>query len=273
MNRLVSGSIVGLGVLLVGCQMSSPRSGSAPAIKQAKVEGATLSYIEQGQGCLWCSCTVLSPTIGPGTRSAIRPHGSTATLPMTSATSGPRPGRTTASASRSLPMRTTLQCSCASSTSDRHISSAGRMARTSCSCSLVQHPALVRSPFLYEPSMATVVTEPADLKAVNEDSEKMSAEGIAAVQAKTSSPRSGLCWTASTRCPAPSTLIRPRRAASPSKTRGHCRSSSRHRRRPRPRARSWARSRRQPPSCEARRRGRSSESLPIRRVTASPARG
>jgi hypothetical protein len=32
--------------------------------------------------------------------------------------------------------------------------------------------------------MATVVTEPADLKAVNEDSEKMSAEGIAAVQAK-----------------------------------------------------------------------------------------
>ena len=29
---------------------SSPPSGSVPAIKQAKIEGATLSYLEQGQG-------------------------------------------------------------------------------------------------------------------------------------------------------------------------------------------------------------------------------
>jgi hypothetical protein len=48
MNRFVYVSIVGLGVLSAGCQISSPRSGSVPAIKQAKVEGATLSYLEQG---------------------------------------------------------------------------------------------------------------------------------------------------------------------------------------------------------------------------------
>jgi pimeloyl-ACP methyl ester carboxylesterase len=48
----------------------------------------------------------------------------------------------------------------------------------------VQHPALVRSLFLYEPSVATFVTEPADLKAVNEEGEKMFAGGIAAVRAK-----------------------------------------------------------------------------------------
>ena len=50
MNKLVYGSIVGLTVLLAGCQTSSPHSGSVPAIKQAKVDGATLAYLEQGQG-------------------------------------------------------------------------------------------------------------------------------------------------------------------------------------------------------------------------------
>jgi hypothetical protein len=50
MNRLVYGSIVSLAVLSAGCQISSLRSGSVPAIKQAKVDGATLAYLEQGQG-------------------------------------------------------------------------------------------------------------------------------------------------------------------------------------------------------------------------------
>ena len=48
----------------------------------------------------------------------------------------------------------------------------------------VQHPELVRSLFLYEPAMATFVSDPTDLKAVNDGRNKMVADGIAAVQAK-----------------------------------------------------------------------------------------
>ena len=40
MNRLVFGPIIGLAVLSSGCQLSSRRSASVPAIKQAKVDGA-----------------------------------------------------------------------------------------------------------------------------------------------------------------------------------------------------------------------------------------
>ena len=48
----------------------------------------------------------------------------------------------------------------------------------------VQHPELVRSLFLYEPSLATFVTDPTDLKAITESGNKMFAGGIAALQAK-----------------------------------------------------------------------------------------
>ena len=72
MNRLVYGSIVGLGVLSAGCRYR--RSGSVPAIKQAKVEGDALLR-RTGAGGAGGVRAVLSPTIVHWTRSAIRPHG------------------------------------------------------------------------------------------------------------------------------------------------------------------------------------------------------
>ena len=71
----------------------------------------------------------------------------------------------------------------------------------------VQHPELVRSLFLYEPGMATFVSDPTDLKAVTEDGEKMFAGGIAAVQAKDEAGAVRASSTALMPCPAPSMLI------------------------------------------------------------------
>jgi pimeloyl-ACP methyl ester carboxylesterase len=47
----------------------------------------------------------------------------------------------------------------------------------------VQHPELVRSLFLYEPSLATFVTDPADVKAAGEDRREMSAPAAGASKA------------------------------------------------------------------------------------------
>ena len=184
MNRLVYGSIVGLTVLSAGCQMSSPRSGSVPAIKQAKVDGATLAYLEQGQGV-----------------PVVFVHGSIADHRTWEAQRDP-----TARKYRYIAFDQRYFGPAPWPDDGKHFSVAthandlaaflrqldvgpAHLVGWSYGADVVlvlavQHPALVRSVFLYEPGMATFVTEPADLKAVNEDGEKMVAGGIAAVRAK-----------------------------------------------------------------------------------------
>ena len=184
MNRLVYGSIVGLAVLSAGCQISSPRSGSVPAIKQAKVDGATLSYLEQGQGV---------PVVF--VHGAIADHRTWDAQRDPTARKyryiafdqryfGPAPwpddGKHFSVATHANDLAAFLR---QLDVGPAHLVGWSYGADVVLVLA-VQHPALVRSLFLYEPSMATFVTEPADLKAVNEDGEKMSAGGIAAVRAK-----------------------------------------------------------------------------------------
>ena len=88
MNRFVYGCIAGLAVLAAGCQIASPPSGAARrrSSKRRSTERRYLT-LSRGTGRRWCSCTERSPTIGPGTHSGIRLHGSIATSRLTSAIS------------------------------------------------------------------------------------------------------------------------------------------------------------------------------------------
>jgi pimeloyl-ACP methyl ester carboxylesterase len=51
MNKLMRGFIIiGVAIVLTGCQTSETGSVGAPALKQATVNGVTLRYLEQGTG-------------------------------------------------------------------------------------------------------------------------------------------------------------------------------------------------------------------------------
>ena len=177
-------AIVGLAVLSAGCQISSPPSGSAPAIKQAKVDGATLSYLEQGQGV---------PVVF--VHGAIADHRTWD--PQRDPTAqkyryiafdqryfGPAPwpddGKHFSVATHANDLAAFLR---QLDVSPVHLVGWSYGADVVLVLA-VQHPALVRSLFLYEPAMTSFVTEPADLKAIAEDRKKMFGSAAAAVQAK-----------------------------------------------------------------------------------------
>lgn len=184
MNRFVYGSIVAPGVLSAGCQISSPRSGSVLAIKQATVDGATLSYLEQGQGVpvVFVHGAVADHRTWDAQRApTARKY---RYIAFDQRYFGPAPwpddGQHFSLATHANDLAAFLR---QLDVGSAHLVGWSYGADVALVLA-VQHPALVRSLFLYEPSMATFVTAPADLRAVNEDLEKMSAGGIAAVRAK-----------------------------------------------------------------------------------------
>ena len=184
MNRLVHDSIVGLAVLSAGCQLSSPHSGSVSAIKQAKVEGATLSYLEQGQGVpvVFVHGSIADHRTWDAQREpTARKY---RYIAFDQRYFGPAPwpddGKHFSVATHANDLAAFLRQLDAG---PAHLVGWSYGADVVLVLA-VQHPVLVRSLFLYEPSIATFVTEPADLKAVNEDGEKMSAGSNVATGAK-----------------------------------------------------------------------------------------
>ena len=183
MNRLVYGCIVGLAVLSAGCRYRHRvRAARRRSSKRRSTERRCLTS-SRGTGCRWCSCTVRSPTIGPGTRSAIRPHGSTATSPLTSAISDPRPGRTR----QALLGRRPCERPCGvppparrrPGTSRRLVVWRGRSARARGAARRARQESVpIRA------RNGLVRHRAGRSQAVNEDGKKMLAGGIAAVRAR-----------------------------------------------------------------------------------------
>jgi pimeloyl-ACP methyl ester carboxylesterase len=185
MNRFVYGCIVGLAVISAGCQISAPPPGSAPAIKEAKVDAATLSYVEQGQGV---------PVVF--VHGAISDHRTWDAQRDPTARKyryiafdqryfGPAPwpddGKQFSVATHANDLAAFLRQLDAGPV---HLV-AWSYGASVVLVLAVQHPELVRSLFLYEPApMATFVTDPADLNAVTEDRKKAFGGVAAAVQAK-----------------------------------------------------------------------------------------
>ena len=184
-NKLMHGFIIiGVAIALTGCQTSGNSDRSLlPVLKQATVNGVALRYLEQGTGA-----------------TVVFVHGSIADHRTWEAQRRP-----TASKYRHIALDQRYfgpapwvddgkQYSIATHANDLaaflHQLEAGPVHLVGWSYGAavvlvlaVQHPDLVRSLFLYEPAMATFISDPTDLKAVTEDGNKMFAGGIAALQA------------------------------------------------------------------------------------------
>jgi pimeloyl-ACP methyl ester carboxylesterase len=179
MNRFL---IIGIAMALTGCQTSETGSIGAPALKQAIVNGATLRYLEQGTG---------APVVFV--------HGSIADHRTWDAQRNPTSRKYRYIALDQRYFGPTpwpddgKQFSVSTLANDlaafvrQFDAGPAHLVGWSTGADVVlvlavQHPELVRSLFLYEPSMPTFVTDPTDLKAVVEGIE-MLAGSIAAVPA------------------------------------------------------------------------------------------
>lgn len=184
MNRLVYGSIVGLAILSAGCQRSSPSSGSVPALKQAKIDGATLAYLEQGQGVpvVFVHGSIADHRTWDAQRDRIAEK--YRYIAFDQRYFGPAPwpddGKHFSLVTHANDLAAFLR---QLEVGPAHLVGWSYGADVVLALA-VQHPALVRSLFLFEPSVATFVSELTDLKAVNEDGERMWAGVLAAVRAK-----------------------------------------------------------------------------------------
>jgi pimeloyl-ACP methyl ester carboxylesterase len=184
MSRFIPTCILSFAVMLAACEAPQTRSVGAPILKQATVNGVTLRYIEQGQGV---------PVVF--VHGAISDHRTweaqrepTATryryIALDQRYFGPAPwpddGRQFSVAAHASDLAAFVRQLRAGPVHLVGWSSGANVVLVTA----VQHPELVRSLFLYEPSMSTFVTAPGDRAAVDEDAKKRFSGGIAAAQAK-----------------------------------------------------------------------------------------
>jgi pimeloyl-ACP methyl ester carboxylesterase len=185
MNKLLRGFvIIGVAIASIGCQTSETKSLGAPALKQAVVNGVTLHYLEQGTG---------APVIF--VHGAIADHRTwdaqrdpTARkyryIALDQRYFGPAPwpddGKHFSLATHANDLAAFLR---QLDLGPAHLVGWSYGADVVLVLA-VQHPELVRSQWLYEPAMATFVTDPTDLKAVTEGGNEIFAGGAAAIQAK-----------------------------------------------------------------------------------------
>jgi pimeloyl-ACP methyl ester carboxylesterase len=185
MNKLLHGFvIIGFAIASTGCQTSETKSAGAPALKQTTVNGATLRYLEQGNG---------APVVFV--------HGSIADHRTWDAQRVP-----TARKYRYIALDQRYFGPAPWPDDGKHFSvtthandlaaflrqlDVGPVHLVGWSYGAdvvlvlaVQQPELVRSLLLYEPAMATFVTDPTELKEVTESGTQILASSIAAVQAK-----------------------------------------------------------------------------------------
>ena len=185
MNKLLHGFIImGVAIAATGCQTSESGSVGAPALKHATVNGATLRYLEQGTGApvIFVHGSIADHRTWDAQRNpTARKY---RYIAFDQRYFGPAPwpddGRHFSVATHANDLAAFLR---QLDVGPAHLVGWSYGAEVVLVLA-VQHPELVRSLFLYEPGMATFVSDPTDLKAVTEDGNKMFAGGIAAVQAK-----------------------------------------------------------------------------------------
>lgn len=185
MNKLMHGLIIlGVAIALTGCQTSETGSVSAPALKQATVNGVKLRYLEQGTGApvVFVHGSIADHRTWEAQRDATARKYRYIALDQRYFGPAPWPddGKHFSVATHANDLAAFLR---QLDVGPAHLVGWSYGAEVVLVLA-VRHPELVRSLLLYEPGMETYVTDPRDLKAIAEDADKMFAGGIAAVQAK-----------------------------------------------------------------------------------------
>lgn len=176
--------VIGVAIALTGCQTSGTGSVGAPALKQTIVNGVTLRYLEQGTGApvIFVHGAIADHRTWDAQRdpTARKYHYIALDQRYFGTAAWPDDGKHFSVTTHANDLAAFLR---QLDVGPAHLVGWSYGADVVLVLA-VQHPELVRSQLLYEPSMATFVTDPTDLKTIAEGANTMFAGGIAAVQAK-----------------------------------------------------------------------------------------
>ena len=184
MTKLLQGFIlIGVAIASTGCKTSETGSLRAPALKQATVNGVALRYLEQGTGApvIFVHGSIADHRTWDAQRDPTARKYRYIALDQRYFGPAPWPddGKNFSMATHANDLAAFLR---QLDTGPAHLVGWSYGADVVLVLA-VQHPELVRSMLLYEPAIATFVTDPTDLNAVTEGIEMLAGD-IAAVQEK-----------------------------------------------------------------------------------------
>jgi pimeloyl-ACP methyl ester carboxylesterase len=182
MYKLMYACIMGLAVLFAGCQAPQARSISPSAIKQSNVNGVTLPYLDQGQGApvVFVHGAFADHRIWEAQREAIAKRYRYIALDQRYFGKNPWPDN---GANYSLATHTADLAGFIRELKAGPVHVVGWSYGGSIVLALaVQHPDLVRSVFVNEPALASIVTDPADQKVLGDERKEL-APAVAAAKA------------------------------------------------------------------------------------------
>jgi len=175
---------VAIGLFLIaGCQSIGEQQVGAPAVKQMSVNGASLSYVEQGQGVpvVFVHGSNADRRLWERQRETFAKKYRFIAIDQRYFGTGTWPDNGTKFSQATFidDLRAFIQ-----------ELNAGQVHLVGWSFSggillplAVQHPELVKSVFVYEPAIGTMLTDPSELKALGEDRKEMFGPAVAAVKA------------------------------------------------------------------------------------------
>jgi len=173
-------AIMAVASMLAGCALT--RSGS-PRIKQVSINGAKLTYQEQGQGrpVVFVHGAITDYRVWEGQREAVAAHNRFIALTMRYFGTEPWPDK---GVNYSMKTHTDDLVTFIQNLNVGPVDLVGwSYSGPIVLLVAVQHPELVHSLFLHEPATLALVTDPADLKVATKDRAAMAAPATAAVKA------------------------------------------------------------------------------------------
>lgn len=182
MYKLMHVCIMGLAVLFAGCQGAQSRSVNPPAIKQSNADGVTLPYLDQGQGTpvVFVHGAFADHRIWDAQREAIAKRYRYIALDQRYFGKNPWPDN---GANYSLAIHTADLAAFIRKLNAGPVHVVGWSYGGNIVLALaVQHPDLVRSVFVNEPSLGSIVTSPADQKLLGDERKEL-APAVAAAKA------------------------------------------------------------------------------------------
>ncbi len=180
MNNLLHAVIMALAVLFAGCQTLQTRSVTPAAMKQSKVNAVILPYLEQGRGVpvVFVHGAFADHRIWGAQREAIAKRYRYIALDQRYFGKNPWPDN---GANYSLATHTADLASFIRELKAGPVHLVGWFYGGSIVLALaVEHPDLVRSVFVNEPALVSIVTNPAEQKILEEERKQLAAAAAAA---------------------------------------------------------------------------------------------
>lgn len=166
-------TIAGLAITLAGCQTAQMRSDGAPMVKQSNVGGVSLSYLEQGQGAtvVFVHGAVADHRFWEAQREAVAKSYRYIALDQRYFGMSPWPEN---KANYSLATHTADLAAFIRELKAGPVHVVGSSYGASVALALaVQHPELVRSVFVNESALGSIVTDAADKKILGDEGKQM----------------------------------------------------------------------------------------------------